>query len=272
MQTAIFHTVNSGLYFWDGKTGILVDGLHGGANIGFSDMPPEICKQLDEKSGFFSHLDGILFTHFHPDHFDRKKLLSAIQSPTPPLVYGPSLPETTVASHRIFSDTWLFRVGDVHVLSTKTCHDGERFKNALHHSLLLRFGQESFFIAGDALLQESRADLLINFFNAPITAAFINVYQAFSKECFDFMRKLQPQRIFLYHLPFERDDTFDYFSLAQRALKRFPTDLPKLELLEQMQWLDRCVGDWCEAGDVDNRRVLPPQPKGAESSFTHVSL
>ena len=39
MNTCIFHSVNSGLYFWDGLAGLLVDGIHAGGEQGFSPMP-----------------------------------------------------------------------------------------------------------------------------------------------------------------------------------------------------------------------------------------
>ena len=70
MNTAIFHSVNSGLYFWDGRDGLLIDGIHRGPETGCSSTPPSLRRQLEEGSGLFAHLTGLLFTHLHGDHFD----------------------------------------------------------------------------------------------------------------------------------------------------------------------------------------------------------
>lgn len=75
MRMSIFYSVNSGVYLWDGKSGVLVDGLHHGPEVGFSETPPILCKQLLRQEGLFAHLDGLLFTHLHPDHYDRQRML-----------------------------------------------------------------------------------------------------------------------------------------------------------------------------------------------------
>ena len=37
MELQIYHSVNEGLYLWNGTSGLLIDGLHRGREIGFSE-------------------------------------------------------------------------------------------------------------------------------------------------------------------------------------------------------------------------------------------
>lgn len=85
METAVFHTVNAGLYLLGGSCGILIDGLHRGGEIGLSNSPSEVGRRTAASGGIFPTLDTLLFTHLHLDHFDRLKLLPLLQSPYPPL-------------------------------------------------------------------------------------------------------------------------------------------------------------------------------------------
>ena len=237
METVVFHTVNAGLYLLCGTCGILIDGLHRGAEIGLSDTPEEVIRQLAVPGGIFPRLDAVLFTHLHLDHFDRLKLLALLQTPYPPLVYGPELPETSVDARQISPKAHSFSVKDAQILALDTLHDGGEYRNTPHQSFLARFRQESLFIAGDALLQEAEADYLRDFSPVPISAAFVNFYQALSAQGQSFLRRLRPERILLCHLPFRRDDRFHYLSLAQRAQRLFPPDLPPLEIPAHMRWI-----------------------------------
>lgn len=248
MTTAIFHSVNAGLYVWDGKTGVLVDGLHHGAREGFSETPAALRRQLAAGTGLFAHLDGLVFTHLHPDHFDGEALLQAQEVVPLARLYGPELPETTVAPDPVGPGAWRFCVGEMQVVTLETVHDGAPFRNTPHRSLLLQAGGESLFVAGDALLDPSLAQRFAGVLPPSVTAAFVNVYQASSPQGLAFLRALRPRRIFLYHLPLEEDDTFRYRALARSTQNRFPADLPGLELLRPMEWIDGRQPDWW-AGD-----------------------
>lgn len=46
MRLQIYHTVNSGLYLWNGKSGLLIDALHGGKGTGFSDTPDRYIQMM----------------------------------------------------------------------------------------------------------------------------------------------------------------------------------------------------------------------------------
>lgn len=244
MNTAVFHTVNSGLYFWKDGTGLLIDGLHTGSKVGFSDMPPELVQELNAHAGLFAHLDGLVFTHFHEDHYDEERTTVALQAVPTPLLYLPETSQCTALVRSSGPGEKILRIGAAEIFAADTLHDGPAFHGDIHESLLLKIGEECFFIAGDAALQESQATPFLNFSQGKISAGFFNLYQLASPQGQAFIQKLSPQRIFLNHLPLESDDNYHYIKMARQVVRRWPSDLPLVESMEAMAWLDGAPASW----------------------------
>lgn len=246
MNLSIFHSVNAGLYFWDGEHGLLVDGIHDGRKEGLSPMPAFLAGQLSRHTGIFAHLNGVAFTHLHNDHYDENGLHTLLRGLPGLPVYGPGLSENSALVRPIRFGLCSIRMGNIGILARDTLHDGEAYRNDFHQSFLIRMGGESVFVAGDALLQPCDADDLTGFYDAPIEAAFCNLYQLASPDGQEFLRELAPKRVFLYHLPFPEDDRYCYHKLARQALKRYPSDLPPVEKPDHMSWVDDRVAQWDE--------------------------
>ena len=129
-------------------------------------------------------------------------------------------------------------MGSAHILTVITEHDGEALRGIPHRSFLVRLGKESIFIAGDAVLCEQQAEDPAGFYGSAVSAAFMNIYQIVSPDGQAFLRRLKPNRIFLYHLPFEEDDRYGYHLLVKQLLHQFPSGLPESELPAHMNWID----------------------------------
>lgn len=243
METKIFHSVNTGLYFWGSGTGLLVDGLFQGAASGFSDLPEKILRDIDQQAGGFAHLDGLLFTHLHPDHYD-PALVREVRSPQRIPVCGPMIDDPEDLLHPIDEKASCLDISHAHIIALATVHDGPQFSDVPHRSYLIDYGNESFFIAGDAILRKEDADVLVKMHGKPVTAAFVNLYQAASQSGREFLRHLKPGRVCLCHLPFREDDHGHYWQIAGHLEERFPADLPVLEQLAQMSWMDEEKPEW----------------------------
>lgn len=246
MTTAIFHSVNAGLYFWNGGKGVLVDGIHRGIEEGLSMMPEFLVGQLHQRAGLFAHLDMLLFTHLHPDHYD-PQLTAQLRRNQPQLpVFGPALQQGEVLVRPIRSGLRQAHSNGICLLAEDTEHDGAIFQGTPHQSYLLNLNGEIFFIAGDATLSPSDAEDLRGFYGSYVAGAFLNLYQIASPEGQSFLRYLAPERVFLYHLPFPDDDSCHYHQLARQAIKHYPADLPPVERLAHMSWLDGRMAEWGE--------------------------
>lgn len=244
MNTCIFHTVNSGVYLWDGAHGILVDGIHTGPEQGWSLMPKALVTQLESHTGLFAHLDGMVFTHLHEDHFSQAGLNTVLKGTPLMEIYGPNLAETSVVTQSVSGGLTKFIMAGHPVLAKDTVHDGAQFVDAPHQSFFIHVNGETFFFAGDAILTCSDAQGVQDIFEDGVSYAFCNIMQLISPKAHDFLRKLRPKRIFLYHLPTEEEDRFSYRSLIKNVYKSMPLDLPPVELLAHMAWLDGRVASW----------------------------
>ena len=244
MFTAVFHSVNAMLYFYAQGHGLLVDGAHGGYPEGFSNPPSQLQCQLRRRTGLFSHVDTLLFTHLHPDHFDASALDAILEASPAPRVYGPGLDRCSIPVRPVSAGITGLSDPPFQVLAINTVHDGASFSCVPHRSYLLSCGEECFFIGGDAVLGLPQADLLAQMDHPPVTAAFLNPYQLSSSGGQAFLRALSPQRVFLYHLPFPNDDRYGFYPLARQALRNDPADLPRADFLPQIEWLDTCAPDW----------------------------
>lgn len=243
MKTKIFHSANAGLYFWDGTLGLLVDGLYRGYSVGFSDLPPSMEHAARSGTGCFAHLDGLLFTHLHPDHFDRELAQLVWRRGDLP-VCAPELDHPSGLLRPICEGTSRLRVKYSYLLARTSIHDGLLFREVPHRSYLLHIREENFFVAGDAILEPTEAPFFRDYYGGGVTAAFVNLYQAVSASGREFLRQLAPQRIFLYHLPLPKDDRNQFWRLAERIVRTFPKDLPPLVPLEQMDWVDHDAAEW----------------------------
>ena len=243
MRTSIYHSVNSGLFFWSGNDGLLLDGLHQGGESGCSPMPDALTAQLRCGCGLFAHITGLLFTHLHGDHYDAA-YVDSLRNIRPELpVYTPEVWNGTGAK----MGENKVRLGAAWVYAQRTLHDGAQFREVPHYSYLLQMGAETFLIAGDAQLTPEDAEKFQSFqTGGRITAGFFNPYQLLSPSCQAFLRLLSLERIFLIHLPFPRDDIFHYWALARQSIERFPPELPPVEQLKHMAWRDDKPAPWAQ--------------------------
>lgn len=261
MNTRIFHSVNSGLYIWDGIAGLLVDGIHDGPEQGFSPMPAFLAGQLAAQAGLFAHVDGLLFTHLHKDHFQRTGVHRLLNGPLPPTVYAPGFPEQFASIRHIRPGMCRIQMAGAYVLAKDTVHDRAQYQKDAHQSYLIRMGGETFFIAGDAALTEEDAHAFEGFYGREVEAAFFNLYQLASPGGQAFLRILNPRRVFLIHLPFREDDRFSYRSLARQTVKHLPADLPKVEILPHMAWIDGRAAQWDHQTKGEEHHALSGIPQ-----------
>lgn len=253
MNTCIFHSVNSGLYLTDGANGLLVDGIHDGPKQGFSPMPAFLERQLVEHTGLFARVNSVLFTHLHEDHYQKDGAAKLLRFLRPPKIYGPGLPESSAAFQPLQSRIYWVHLPGIQAFALDTVHDGAQYRKDPHQSYFIFMGGESFFFAGDAALTPEDASASADIHTRELTAGFFNLYQLASPQGQLFIRSLKPERIFLIHLPFREDDRYHYRSLARQIKKNFPADLPKVEILPHMSWIDEKPAPYWSTNGKENK-------------------
>lgn len=240
-MTDFFHTVNAGLYVTSGRTALLIDGIHEGPSFGFSPMPKGLWEQLLYGYGIFTRLDGLFFTHLHPDHYDAEKVQRLLAARPETALWGPGLETRGIREYAETSYGCNFTIGDFRIFAYPTIHSGNPFRGEPHRSFLIQnqISGESFLVSGDAVFSPELADTVKENAGGPgsVTAAFINVYHLIEESSRAFLLRLAPERLYLYHRPLPDEDPFHYQLMIRTELKRDP--LPGYDIIqpEQMHWI-----------------------------------
>lgn len=234
MSFKIFHTINSGLLIGWRDTSVLVDVLHSKAE-GFSDVPGLIREQIIGGVGPISEAGGLIFTHKHLDHYDADLIAEfCSRCPDIPLI-APDFCKDCCELLSQDSGIRRFKIGDLDIVMISTIHDGDMYRDVKHDSLLVGAGGEYILIAGDAGLSEAECERIAKV--AQPTYGFFNVYQLSKLSVRKLIDNVSIRRVFLYHLGYAEDDKFQYRELAENVIEKFPSVLPKPELIEPMSWI-----------------------------------
>lgn len=216
MKLQIYHTVNAGIYLWNGKSGLLIDALHRGGRMGFSDTSGRYIRMMQQREQFFGQVNDLLFTHLHADHYDEELVDQFFALNLGSLIYGPGLDRGKAQSVLLERDVRRIQIRDYIIYAFETVHDGKAYAEEPHCSYLIHSGNQSLWVSGDAVLNGALADKVKHVFpDGRICAAFVMVYQIGSRGGREFLRKLSPDNICLYHLPYREDDIFHYYSMAE---------------------------------------------------------
>jgi len=139
MKLDVICTVNAGLYLWNGKTGLFVDAMHKGKNLGFSDTPEEIVRQMVNHEGLFERKNDFLFTHIHEDHFDQKLMTRCLQEYPDSIVFGPVGETSNIEFRFVEKNVFALSIRDYHIWVFKTIHDGKNYKGCECTRILLKW-------------------------------------------------------------------------------------------------------------------------------------
>lgn len=222
MQLRIYHTVNEGLYLWNGKSGLLIDALHRGKRLGFSDTPERYIWMMRHEKNFFTKPNDLLFTHLHEDHFDPELVDDFLERYPDRIVYAPGLDRNNVQPVVLEHGIARLQIEEYEIYAFSTEHDGQAYVDCPHCSYLIRCGDECIWISGDAKLDVSLAGKIQRYASCQncISDAFVMIYQISSRSGRDFLKALAPERIWLYHLPYETDDIYHYHAAAKQKCRQ----------------------------------------------------
>ena len=233
----IFHTENAGVYLRTETTGLLIDGVHGGASVGFSPMAPEEIRQIESREGIFSRLDGLLFTHLHIDHFQAKKVTELMRHYPDLAIWGPNLERRHLMDYVEEGEDVRFRIGDLTVFAIRTEHSGKPFQKEPHMSLLITDEKgENVFISGDAAFYPEQAER-VREISGGIDAIFIMIYQLIETGSRHFLNALRPRRILLYHKPRPEEDKNGLLPLTEKVLRNPSFAGVTIEVPEPHSWI-----------------------------------
>lgn len=241
---------NAGVLIEGGGEKLLIDALFAGGTEGFSAPPDGAREAMLAGRPPFDGVNGLLYTHDHPDHFDaalneaflarprvRGRNLQGVVAPAALAAEHPAfvkmaeerserlyLLDFTPGLHRVI------HLGEVTLTAFASPHAGAQFAGVAHYFFLLETGGKSLLLLADS-------DYLPEYFAAVLAgrrvdAALVNPL---------FLNKAEgrrvvtegvcPGRLLVYHLPFEGEDSLGLRKVAAYDRERYGDTLPPVELL-----------------------------------------
>lgn len=221
MNLQIYHTVNEGLYLWNGETGLLIDALHRGRGSGFSDTSDVYIRRMEQKKSFFQKPNDLLFTHTHGDHYDETLTDCFLKLYPGRHLFAPGLDRNNIQPVVLEEGVARMQMESYEIYVFTTEHDGLRFADYPHCSYLIRWEDTWIWVSGDARLTPILAEKIARYTRGDkIEKVFVMVYQIAAKDGRDFLRKLSPKEIILYHLPYPEDDCYHFHKTAEQMCRK----------------------------------------------------
>ena len=247
MKIFIYSMTNSGFYFYNNTTGILIDGLYGrGPYQCFSPFPQSLFHQVIEKKGIFSHMDGLFFTHEHGDHKDADLLYYVTHNYRAVSVYSYEDLEGKQEIQQMETGIYRLRFSGYEIYFVDVEHEGRKSGDALLQvktcMMVIRVNGEQITLLSDALIQEREIRILNRFGRSDLLIC--NPLQLAEKQKCEYLEELHAKRILISHLPLPEDDIYDYWRLAKQKSRKCVIGGVHPELPEQLNWLDGRIPDF----------------------------
>ncbi len=230
----IYHSVNSGLYFSNGTNGLLIDGLHNGLKEGFSKTPSSMWTDLTARNGWFQGHTDLLFTHHHPDHYDRDLVASFTSQSPQSSVYVPSTYARHCQVSHVTPHVRSIQLQGFQVQGFTSSHEGALYRQTPHLVYLIAHQGQHYLVTGDAILDTALSCRLAPYLPPQLHAIFVNPYQMRQPTKDAFFSQLSFQNLYLCHLPYPQDDRYRFCAMAQQVIARNRTIYPQLKQLSPM--------------------------------------
>ena len=240
MSVKIFHANDSAVCFESEESKILIDCIYCSdssiRSVGMSPMPAEFKSMLENGTGVFERPDLIAFTHSHIDHYDEKQVVEYLEKNKDVLYFAPCDEKNNVKIVKENGfDVIKHKDFELVIFNSEHLDVGDVAEPVPVCSMLVKYSDCSYFIASDSVLDAQAYDRFASAADKPVKYGFFNIMQMNLDESREFIRRLNPQKAVLYHMPEKEDDDFGYYTLVSRLKRKYPEDLPEYMIAEHMK-------------------------------------
>lgn len=222
---------STGLLLSHGDSSVLFDGLNG-KHGSFKQIDRTLACQLIEGAvPRHGHIDGLFYTHLHPDHYDQPDNAAFLRNHPGVTAFFPT-PETP--NHGIL------RAGAFTVEYQYHEHMPCDYVWAKHYTFLVRAGETTLYLTADAELSPEKHRAFLR--NRVVDYAFFNAVYLSYPETRKLLRDAA-RHVWIYHMPEPETDVSGICRKAARNLERYGKELPNVSVLQRYPvWLDLAHG------------------------------
>ena len=208
----------------------LVDGLYCDLNRNFSDIPLNIWEKMREGKGSYANIDYLLFSHWHYDHFylpyfleymEHNRVKGVLFPPEEPGAKGVSEALAAYGEKAVHFDRRAeFHPGeDMTIKRLQLRHVDKAYYQVTNQCIWMELG-------GKRLMFLSDADYLVQVYkqggDLRTDIAFVTpIFYNHPKGREILRNVLEARTIVICHIPFPKDDRFQYYRMSCRDVERF---------------------------------------------------
>jgi ribonuclease BN (tRNA processing enzyme) len=231
----LLYLKNCGVYIEIGGVKMMVDGINS-AYRGYSSFTEKEYRDyfLKEESRF-GGLDHLIFTHYHTDHYNKKKVTRYLKSNEDCKVIGPR-----EKGNFYYRDAKLAAAG-IEIIGIDFPHSGNELADILHNMIFIKSDEANILITSDANFQsEGLADKVWEAAGTKkIDVAFFNPLFIADKHGRKTIDTIKANMTYIYHMPEGDNDPMKVKAFAMATFEDNYGDDPHVILLkESMQKLD----------------------------------
>ena len=242
---------NAGLLLEYRGTTLMLDGIYGPENHPFSNLTPEVWREMKAGEGPFEKVDYLLFSHAHPDHFSPEMTLEYLKARKVKGVFLPqtrSVRESGLADYlkesgipAVFlsemTDRASYRIDPgITVRAFTTLHLDKKYHHVHHFCYLLTFGEDNILFSADVDYTQEDFSRMKRF---PLRAVFVNpLFFAELRRHRFFHGELTAKTICIYHVPFSGQDEMHMRPTLANDMVKFSPEQDVQVLCDPFQHLE----------------------------------
>ncbi|MEL7610304.1 MAG: MBL fold metallo-hydrolase [Bacillota bacterium] len=218
---------NAGLCIASANTKLLVDALYRYPPEGFSAPPDGLQSALMEGTPPFDRVGYVLFTHAHPDHFDGTLARSFIERHQPHVVVDRQQAQALGAAARCtmipagegaMHEIKLNGGDSLRVFAVR--HSGREYAHVTNLCFLLQLEGKRILTLGDADFDPDYFRRMAGRESLDLVIAN-PLFMLVPKGRQVLFEALSAKRVAIYHMPFERDDSYGMRKHLRRGIARY---------------------------------------------------
>ena len=216
---------------------ILIDGLFDDRQL-FDPYPPAFEENIYSKKDIFSGLSALCFTHCHFDHYDEAKVLKYIDMNQEDTILVPSnhgLPDRILSNGSNIKEMHTpaglignISIGDFEISYLKTGHITYDYPE--HYCIQIKAGEGTVLVTGD--MHPEYYAKLPAFFNMKNCISFFNAVSIWKYAQAQAIFEL-PGMKYIYHIPSEEKDQYEYRKITLSLLKKYGDLHPDVHFLTE---------------------------------------
>lgn len=211
---------NCGLYLQSHGQGLLVDAPNREKTL-FDGVPEETVAAMAAGEPPYDVLAGLVFTHKHSDHYDKKRVRLLTDS-------RPAL--TVFAPNGATPPEGELDIGTFHVRYFTVPHSGKEFVSDYHRTLLISDGEVQLYVSGDSVWDRALHERILD--GVALTAAVWNPNFVSQPEGRALLR-LAP-RNFINHYPIRSEEAFGIGKKCKTSFARYADELQTATLIDHL--------------------------------------